>query len=75
MLKQVHPERISNVASASIPTIHASATAVDTNAELRMFNHQREFNSAEMPKEATPADVLIKKQAFWTDFKYDNCKR
>ena len=66
LLKQVHPERLGNVTDTSKPTKNPKPW--DSNAATCLRNHQTNISDTEMAPETTPEDVLLKKQAFYTDF-------
>ena len=68
LLKQVHPERIRNVSDTFVPSKNLAPTSHDAKAATGMRNWQSDLNAAEVPSESTPADILLKKKAFCTDF-------
>ena len=66
LLKQVHPQRIGNGTDTSKPSKNLKPW--DSNAATCLRNHQSNISDTDMTPETTPKDVLLKKQAFYTDF-------
>ena len=66
LLKQVHPERIPNVSDISMSSKIVKPPC-DVNEASGMSNHYTNRSAAEKSSETTPADVLMKKQAFSSD--------